>query len=586
MTNSQTEQEVYEPGSMAKIDKPGAMPPTPQGELDTAVAELDAHKDSWTNLDLNERISILDQILVDLHTVSEEWVASSIQAKGIKGFDFGVGEEWAYMAYVFRAVRLLGKSLRDIQRYGKPQIPGPIDTLPNGQVRAQVFPVDRYDSLIYSGMTAEVWMQPDATVDQVLDNQARFYRDDAVEGTIALVLGAGNAFMLFVTDFMHELFVEGRVVILKMNPLNDYLGPLVEQGFRALVERNFLRVVYGGAEEGNYLCHHPDIDELHMTGSDKTFDLIVFGPGEEGVKRKAQRQPLIKKSFLSELGNVTPVIVVPGPWKKEEIDDWGEKLARWLVVNAGFACLSPRVIIQAAGWEHRHEFIQAIGKTLDQVETRVAYYPGAKKIYEEYLTAHPNSQQHGSADNGKLPWTLIQDVDPNNTDDICFTKEAFCSLFAETALGAEDVPSFLAAAVKFANEQLWGNLTATLVVHPDTMQDPQVAKAVEDAIADLRYGTVLINQFAGFGFYAMTTPWGAYPGNDIYDIQSGIGVTTNSLMFANPQKSVIRNPFKVAPDPFSLYSRTVVDVARKLAELQYQPSIWKVPGMLWNAIRS
>jgi acyl-CoA reductase-like NAD-dependent aldehyde dehydrogenase len=429
-------------------------------------------------------------------------------------------------------------------------------------------------------------MQPGVPIDQVLDDQARFYRDDAAEGQVALVLGAGNTSMLIPTDFMHKLFVEGKVVVLKMNPVNDYLGPIIEQGFRALIDRNFMRVVYGGAKEGNYLCHHPGVDELHMTGSDKTFNLILFGPGEEGAQRKAQRQPLIKKPFTSELGNVTPVIVVPGPWKEQEIEYWGEKLARWLIINSGFNCLTPRVIIQAAGWDHRQELVEAVGKNLAQTENRKAYYPGATKQHETFLTAHPDAQQYGSATDGQLPWTVIQDVDANNTDDICFKNEAFCGLFAETALTAKDVPAFLAAAVTFANEHLWGNLTATLVVHPATMSDPEAGQAVEDAVADLRYGTVLINQFAAFGFFAMTTPWGAYPGNDIYDIQSGIGVTTNSLMFANPQKSVIRNPFKVAPDPLSLHSRTVIDVSRRLAELQYKPSIWKMPGILWSAIRS
>lgn len=586
MTASQIETEIHGPGSIARIDHSGVIPPTPQAELDAAVAELEAHKDLWAKLDLNERISILDQILVDLHAVEEKWILASIQAKGLKGNDFGEAEEWALLAYVYRTVRLLGESLRDIQRHGRPQIPGPIDTLPNGQVRAQVFPVDRYDSMVFSGMTAEVRMQPGITIDQVIDNQARFYRDDAAEGKVVLVLGAGNASMLIPTDFMHKLFVEGRVVVLKMNPVNDYLGPIIEEGFRALIERNFFRVVYGGAKEGNYLCHHPGIDELHMTGSDKSFDQIVFGPGEEGAERKAQRRPLIDKPFTCELGNVTPVIVVPGPWKEEEIDDWGEKLARWLIINAGFNCLTPRVIIQAAGWDQRQELVQAVGKNLAQTETREAYYPGAQKRHENFLAAHPNCQQHGTSTDGKLPWTLIQDVDANNTDDVCFKNEAFCGMFAETALDAEDVPTFLAAAVNFANEHLWGNLTATLVVHPDTLQDPEAAQAVEDAIADLRYGMVLINQYAALGFFAMTTPWGGYPGNDIYDIQSGIGVTTNSLMFANPQKSVVRNPFKVTPNPLSLHSRTVVDVSRKLAELQYQPSIWKVPGMLWSAIRS
>lgn len=586
MTAAQVGERANEPDSSARTDNFGGALPTPQAELDAYVTELQANKETWATLELDERIEILDAILIDLNAVGDEWVSASILAKGNQGNDAAEAEEWTMLSYALRLVRLLGESLRDIQRSGRPQIPGSLDTLPDGQVRARVFPVDRYDSIMFSGMTAEVWMQPGISIEEVVDGQARFYRDGSGKGNVVLVLAAGNASFLVTTDFMYKLFVEGSVVILKMNPVNSYLGPIIAKGFRALIERNFLRIVYGGAAEGNYLCHHPSVDELHMTGSNKTYDAIVFGPGEEGAQRKAQRRPLVEKRFTGELGNITPVIVVPGPWTPKEIDYWGAKLASWLIINAGFNCLTPRVIIQSAAWEHRQSLIQVIGQTLARVETRKAYYPGAQQRHEEFLAAHPTCQQYGAAGDGKLPWTFIQDVDANNTDDICFKSEAFCGLFAETALEAQDAPSFLAAAVSFVNEHLWGNLTATLVVHPESLKDAQVATAVERAVADLHYGMVLINQFAGLGVFAMTAPWGAYPGNDMYDIQSGTGFTFNTLMFDNPQKCVVRFPFKVAPDPMSLQSRTVLDVSRRLADLQYRPSIWKVPGILWSAIRS
>jgi hypothetical protein len=576
----------YEPGSIARIDLGGAQPPTSLAEMDAAVAELTANKERWTALDLDERISMLDQILLDLHDVDEEWVATIVEAKDVQGNDYAEAEEWAQLGYTYRNIRLLADSLRDIQRSGRPQIPGPVDTLPGGQVRAQVFPVDRYDSMLFSGMTAEVWMQPGLSREEVLDSQAWFYRQEPGAGKVTLVLGAGNGAMLVPVDFLYKLFVEGSVVILKMNPVNDYLGPIIEKGFRVLIDQGFLRIAYGGVQEGSYLCHHPSVDELHMTGSDKTFEAILFGPGTQGQKRKEEHQPLINKRFTCELGNVTPVIIVPGLWTEEDIDDWGEKLARWLVINAGFNCLTPRVIIQAAGWEHRHDLTGAVGKNLADVQTRKAYYPGAEQRHEEFIIAHLSCDRYGLPDDGHLPWTLIQDVDPGNTDDICFNNEAFCGLFAETALPAESVPSFIASAVGFANENLWGNLTATIVVHPRSLEDPLIAQAVNRAVADLRYGTILINQFAAFGIFAMTTPWGAYPGNDIYNIQSGIDVNCNTLMFHSPQKTVVRNPFTVSPDPLSLHAKNGIKVSQNLAELQFKPSPWKVPGLLWSAIRS
>ncbi|MFN2108615.1 MAG: aldehyde dehydrogenase family protein [Anaerolineae bacterium] len=576
----------FEAGFIPRINLGGAQPPTSQVNMDAAVAELAANKETWAALTLDERISILDQCLLDLYDVGEEWVAASIEAKGVQGNNYAEAEEWAQFGYILRNIRLLVKSLRDIRRSGRPQIPGPVNTSPGGQVYAKVFPVDRYDSMLFSGMTAEVWMQPGLTREEVLDNQAWFYRQEPGGGKVNLVLGAGNGAMLVPVDFLYKLFVEGSVVLLKMNPVNDYLGPIIEKGFRALIDQGYLHIIYGGVQEGSYLCHHPSVDELHMTGSDKTFEAILFGLDEEGQKRKEERQPLIDKRFTCELGNVTPVIVVPGPWTQEEIDDWGEKLARWLVINAGFNCLTPRVIIQSATWEHRRDLTDAIGKNLAGVQTRKAYYPGAEQRHEEFLTVHPRCDQHGLPGDGHLPWTLIQDVDPANKDDICFKNEAFCGLFAETALSAENVPSFIASAVDFANEHLWGNLTATIIVHPRSLEDSLIAQAVERAVADLRYGTVLINQYAAFGYFAMTTPWGAYPGNTIYNIQSGIGVNCNTLMFHSPQKTVVRNPFTISPDPLSLHAQNSMKISQLMSELQFKPSLWKLPGMLWYAIRS
>ena len=205
---------------------------------------------------------------------------------------------------------------------------------------------------------------------------------------------------------------------------------------------------------------------------------------------------------------------------------------------------------------------------------------------EKFLSAHPQANQIGSAEGDHLPWTFITGVDSNNTEDICFRNEPFCGLFSETAIEADTVEAFLDKAVHLANETLWGNLTTTIIVHPDSLKVRQVASAIDRVVADLRFGMVLVNQFAGLGFLAMTTTWGAYPGNDIYDIQSGIGVTSNVLMFEHPEKSVVRSPFRLSPNPFALSSRTVRQFAKNMADFQYKPSVWKVPGYAWSALRS
>ena len=228
-------------------------------------------------------------------------------------------------------------------------------------------------------------MEPGVMAEEVLNTQAAAYRDNDRAGQVAFILGAGNASVLPVSDLLHKLFVELRVVVVKLNPVNAHMGPLMEEGFRALVDRGFLGFVYGGVEEGSYLVNHPAVDELHLTGSDKTYEAVVFGTGPEGKKRKAERKPLVTKRFTGELGNVSPVIVVPGPWQQADIGEQAVQIASWLVANAGFACLTPRVIVQHQSWPLRGQLMDEVGRCLERYPTRNAYYPGAKDRHREYL---------------------------------------------------------------------------------------------------------------------------------------------------------------------------------------------------------
>ncbi|MDI6801317.1 MAG: aldehyde dehydrogenase family protein [Thermodesulfovibrionales bacterium] len=332
---------------MSNITGPSStIPPTSHKDIDEALKVLQANKDAWVRFGIDERIAILDEIKHDMLKVADRWIAASISAKGVPENSNGEGEEWLTLSGVFRYVRLLRQSLIDIQKHGRPQISGTVTTRSDGQVVAQVFPQTKFDSILFRGFTGEVWMEPCVTSEEVISAQARIYRDKNHKGKVVALLGAGNNLVLTPVDLLYKFFIEDQVVALKTNPVNAYLGHLMEEGFRALVQRGFLRVVYGGVAEGSYLCYHPAVDEIHLIGSDKTFEAIVFGRGTEGTGRKAERNPLVTKRFTAELGNITPVIIVPGPWNDSDIREQAVQLASWFVFNAGFQCHTPRVIIQ------------------------------------------------------------------------------------------------------------------------------------------------------------------------------------------------------------------------------------------------
>lgn len=62
-----------------------------------------------------------------------------------------------------------------------------------------------------------------------------------------------------------------------MNPQNAYLGVYARQALFAFFDRGYVKLVYGDVDEGIHLCHHERIDDIHLTGSQHTFNQIVFG---------------------------------------------------------------------------------------------------------------------------------------------------------------------------------------------------------------------------------------------------------------------------------------------------------------------
>jgi hypothetical protein len=387
-------------------------------------------------------------------------------------------------------------------------------------------------------------------------------------------------------DTLYKLFVEGEVVLLKMNPVNEYLGPIIDEAFAALRERGYFQVVYGGAAEGDYLCQHSLVDTIHITGSDKTHDAIVFGVGEEGARRKASRDPRNTKPITSELGNVSPIIIVPGPWSRGDLSFQALNVASSLINNAGFNCNATRVIIQHQQWSQREAFLDALRGVFQAQPDRKPYYPGATDRQEAFLALHPEADQFGPKGPGKVPWTLIHHLDPTKTDDVCFTTEAWCGLTGEVALSADSIASYIDKAVEFANDDCWGTLSASIVVHPKSLKDPVVADAVEGAVANLRFGSVAVNHWSALAYGLVTPTWGAFPGHSLEDIRSGRGVVHNTFMFDKPQKSVIRGPFRVFPKPaWFVNHKTSAELGRKLAYFYADPSVARIPSILVSALK-
>jgi hypothetical protein len=402
-----------------------------------------------------------------------------------------------------------------------------------------------------------------------------------------VILGAGNVSSIPPTDAFHKLFVEGHVCVLKINPVNEWVGPSLERVLAPLIERGFLRIVYGDGDVGAYLVSHPGVDDVHITGSDKTHDLIVWGPpGADRERRKQDADPILKKTITSELGNVSPIMMVPDEYNDEELGFQARNVATMVVNNGSFNCNAGKMLVFAHGWRQRNRFVQLIHDALARAPLRKAYYPGAFDRYRDLTDKREGVARFGTPTEGELPWTYIPGVDASNRVERLFEIEPFCGIISETAIGEPDPVAFLDAATSFCNDRLWGTLNATIIIHPRREKDAIVGAALDRAIVGLRYGTVAINHWPAVGYGLVTPPWGGHPSATLADIQSGIGWVHYTYLLQGIDKAVIRGPLVAKPKPAWFYDhRQAAQLGRRLVDFEAAPGWLKVPALATLAIR-
>lgn len=556
-------------------------------ELDEAVAKTQASAEKFAHLAIDKRIALAAAMQQGYLSIAKDSVHAGCRDKGILFDGPAAAEEWATGPWcVVRHLRLVREQLESLRRTGNTKI-GQISHADDGRTTVQVFPGNTIDGLLFQNCKVEVRMQHGHDASAVEQKRASFYREAAHPGHTLLVLGAGNIAAIGAMDVITKMFNEGKVCVLKMNPVNAYLGPYIERAFATAIAQGFLAVVYGGAEEGNYLVQHSGIDEIHLTGSDATHDAIVWGPpGQEREMRQRLGTPQCDKPVTSELGNVAPVILVPGPYTDRELAYQAQDLASYVTMNAGFLCNAARVLITPRQWVLRKKFLLHLQRALGGIPTRPSYYPGTHELWSKLLEKRNRMIKIGKASGDRLPWTLLTDLDADNRSEPLFEREAFCPILAETSVGSSDPVEFLEQAVEYANQHLWGTLSATLVVHPKLMKDKRTATAAERAIAHLRYGTVAVNAFPGLSFAFGAPPWGAYPGSSLDNIQSGRGWVHNTSMLEGIEKTVMRFPLTMFPKPVHFpTNRTAHKTMQALIRLDTDARWSRLPSVMWNAMR-
>jgi len=564
-----------------------APPSSSQSQMDESIARLRQGAGGFANLSLEQRIVLVNAMQHGFLRVARRMVQAGCRAKGLTLGKPEEAEEWATGPWgVVRQLRLIRESLAAVEQSGNTPI-GPVGRTIDGRLSVRLFPGNAIDRMLFKNIIAEVRMQAGVTEESLRRDRAHFYRQPHHDGRVVLVLGAGNIAAIAPMDVITKMFNEGKVVVLKMNPVNAYLGPYIEEAFAEAIRQKFLAVVYGGADEGRYLVYHRGIDEVHVTGSDKTHDNIVWGPpGLERETRMQRREPLLRKPITSELGNVSPFIVVPGPYSDKELRYQAEDAAAAYVMNASFMCCAAKMLVLPKGWAGSDAFIQALQATCAKVPPRQAYYPGAEDRWRKLITGREQIRHIGNPAPGSLPWTFISGLDPDAHDEPLYTQESFCSVMSDTRVGSADPVEYLERAVDFCNNTLWGTLTANLIVHPKSLEDPRINEAVERAIAKLRYGVIAVNALVGMPFAFAAPTWGAFPGSTPEDIQSGSGLVHNTSMLEGVEKTILRAPLTTFPKPAYFSShRSAHKLVPKIVAMEGHASWAKVPGIVFDPMR-
>jgi acyl-CoA reductase-like NAD-dependent aldehyde dehydrogenase len=556
------------------------MPRPPSADaIDDALHSLANNKHRWARTSAAQRVDMLRRMKETLMPQARAWVSMAAEKKGIAADSPLVGEEW--LAGPYACMSALNLYIETVgAQPGKAYLAELAQReLPDGQLAVQVFPHTLMERLLAGGVKAEVWMEPGVTASNLASNTACAYSqpDASRSGKVALVLGAGNVAAIAPLDVLYKLLVQHEVCIVKLNPVNDYLLPFFSALLQPAIDLGVVRIFKGGADVGAYLAEHRLVETIHITGSETVHDAIVWGVGEEARNRKASGSPRNTRPIHSELGAITPTIVVPGPWTEADLRFQAEALVTQKLQNNGFNCAATQVMLLSSGWDLAPRFEQLVKQALRDAPQRAPYYPGADTRVADVKRRFAQAEVVSASSAASERVFVV--LDPDTPDRQFFNNEVFGAALARVALAPADPETFLHMAIAFANTQLRGSLSANIIIHPRTLR--ALGQTFDKLLLDLRYGAIGVNVWAAYSFLLATATWGAFPGHTLDDVQSGRGVVHNAFMFDKPQRTVVRGPFRAFPKPpWFVTNRNADQLGEKLTALEYRPSFLKLPGIL------
>ncbi len=402
----------------------------------------------------------------------------------------------------------------------------------------KVFPNSFTERITFPFIDAKVIFNKSMSFEDINKYRGFSKRYD-IDPSITLVLGAGNFSSIPYLDVLYHLITRKSVILLKLNPVNEYLKPVFEKVFQSFIERGYIIVTTGNIDESKYMANHPGINNIHLTGSDKTFEDIVYGRELTEKERKSKSLSKINnKPITSELGNVTPIIIQPGKWSTSDIKYQARKIVTAKLNNNGFNCIAAQVVVLPDGWGQTETLIKFVKHYMSKAKERKAYYPESIERLEKL-----------EKDKGYERVNALSCVTPHLTREIkAYSKfeidEVWSSTIYFKKIEYTSVEDFANKAIDYCNDELWGNLGVSVIIKDHNRKfNNHITNLYVD---NLNYGTVAINEWAAIGYIIPQLPWGGFPGNRDNDIQSGQSVVHNSMLFESPLKGVVNTKFRIS----------------------------------------
>ena len=500
-------------------------------DIDRFISTLRTKSKEFNSINNIQLASMLDETISNIKEVSYFWATICSDNKGTTKTP-AEGEEWLGGPFAsVLATQYYIKSLTNDDDLDE-------GNFNNSENSYKVFPNNFIERITFPFINAKVYFNKSMSFEDI--NKFRgFSKRYDIEPSITLVLGAGNFSSIPYLDVLYHLITRRSVILLKLNPVNEYLKPVFEKVFQNFIERGYIIVTNGNINESKYMATHPGINHIHLTGSDKTYEDIVYGRELTGNERSIKTVPKVNsKPITSELGNVTPIIIHPGKWSTSDIKYQARKIVTGKLNNNGFNCIAAQVVVLPDGWGHTETLIKYVKYYMNKAKDRKAYYPDSI----ERLTKLEKDKSYERVNSLSCTTPhLTREIKAYNKYEL---DEVWSSTIYFRKIAYSNAEDYVKKSIDYCNNELWGNLGVSVIIKN---HNNKFNKHITNSyIENLKYGTIAINEWAAIGYIIPQLPWGGFPGNKDNDIQSGQSVVHNSMLFESPLKGIVETKFRIS----------------------------------------